>query len=93
MKEWEEGMQRAVRMCVSLGRTWLAQNELGTVSQGTRGVVVVGSRRFPGCWEGKSRWIRNEEFDEVTYARRWKGHSAFCESWTIGKDVTSSFDI
>jgi len=53
-KEWEEGRQRAVRTCVLLGRTWLARSELGMVSQGTRGVVVVGSRRFPGCWESKS---------------------------------------
>jgi len=53
--------------------TWLAHSELGMVSQGTRRVVVVSSRRFPGCWEGESRWVRSEEFDEVTYAWRRKG--------------------
>jgi len=67
--------------------------ELGMVSQGTLGVVVVVSWRFPGCWESKSQWVRGEEFDEVAYAWRWKGYSVFCKSRTIGKDVMSSFDI
>jgi len=37
----EEGKQRAVRTCVSLGRTLLAHSELGMVSQGTRGVGTL----------------------------------------------------
>jgi len=72
-KEWEEGKQGAVRTYVSLGRTWLAHSELGMVSHGTRRVVVVGSQRSPGCLEGKSGWVRNQEFDGVAYAWRWKG--------------------
>jgi len=81
-----------VRTCVFLFRaTWLARSELGMVSQGTRGVVVVGSRRFPGCWESKR--VRGEEFDEVAYAWRWKGYSVFCKSRTIGEDEVSNFDI
>jgi len=60
------------------------------VSQGTRGVVVVSSRRFPGCWECESGWVRSEEFDEVACAWRWKGYSVF---WTVGEDVLSGFNI
>jgi len=44
LRDWdtkEEGKQRAVRTCVSLGRTWLAHSELGMVSQGTRGVGTL----------------------------------------------------
>jgi len=37
------------------------------VSQGTRGVVIMGSQRFPGRWEGEIRWVRIEEFDEIVY--------------------------
>jgi len=85
--------KKAVRTCVSLERTWLAHSEPGMVSQGTRGVVVVSSRRFSGRWEGKSRCVRNEEFDEVAFASRWKGNSVFCESRTTSEDVESSFDI
>jgi len=76
-----------------IGRTWLARSELGMVSQGTHGVVVVSSPRFTGCWEGESTWVRSEEFGEVAYAWRWKGYSVFCESWTAGEDVLSSFNI
>jgi len=68
-----------LRMCVSLRRTWLAHSEM--VSQGTRGVVVVGPRRFPGCWEGKYRWVQNEKFDEVTYAWRWRGITEWYWLW------------
>ena len=56
-----------MRTCVLLGRTWLDRSELGMVSQGTRGVVIMGSQRFPGRWEGEIRWVRIEEFDEIVY--------------------------
>jgi len=38
----------------------------------------------------KSRWVRDEEFDEVTHIWRWEGYSVF---WTISEDVMSGFDI
>ena len=49
-------------------------------------VVIVGSL-------GKIRWVKDEEFYEVAYGWRWKGYSVFCQSRTIGEDVTSKFDI
>jgi len=68
----------------------LARSELGMLSQGTHGVVFMGSWRFPGHWEGESRWIRSEEFDEVAYAWGWKGNSLFCESPTMRSLVSIS---
>ena len=75
--------------CEDMSFTWevvAGSSELGTVPWG-------GRCEFSGRWEGKCRRVGCEEFDEVAYARRGKGDSVFCESWTFGEDVESSFDI
>ena len=76
-------------MCVSLGRTWPAHSDPGLVSQGTRG-VAMNPQFMEVPWVFKSRWVRDEEFDEVTHIWRWEGYSVF---WTISEDVMSGFDI
>ena len=35
----------------------MARSELGMLSQGTHGVVFMGSWRFPGHWEGESNGL------------------------------------